>query len=163
MYITLEFLYQNPPLLRLLHPIFSGCSAASCPCAHVKTCHGFGPYTPPGTLKPSIFWMVFWVGWRNQTLGNGNNRFGGEWRWCTRILGLPNRPFGAQKTLKGPRWFRHFRGQIAILHSKKCSLTFLGVILRFIASTFPSAPVSGSSCMLELILSAKIRNGTTLS
>lgn len=41
MYITLEFLYQNPPLLRLLHPIFSGCSAASCRCAHVKTCHGF--------------------------------------------------------------------------------------------------------------------------
>ena len=50
-------------------------------------------------------------------------RFVGEWRWswdCPIVI------IWCPKNLKRPRWFRHFRGQIAILHSKKCSLTFLG-------------------------------------
>ena len=41
------------------------------------------------------------------------------WFSCTRILGLPKRPFGAQKNIKGPRWSKHFRGQIAILYIQK--------------------------------------------
>ena len=33
--------------------------------------------------------------------------------------GIAQSSYGAQKNIKGPRWFKHFRGQIAILYTQK--------------------------------------------
>ena len=143
--LTLEFLYKILPPSSVVSSdflmSFSGCSAASCKCAHGHLPWCWIMCTPPGTFKPSIFWMVVSVGWWSkpwEMVGNHPNSwmFKGcpgqpshPFRWRVKvILGLPHRHHmvRCQKNLKRPRWFRHFRGQIAILHSKKCSLTFLG-------------------------------------
>ena len=33
--------------------------------------------------------------------------------------GIAQSPYGAQKISKGPRWSKHFRGQVAILYTQK--------------------------------------------
>ena len=138
MYMTLEFLYKIL-LLRLFHPVFS-ChfpdAQRQVADALMFTCHGVGSCAH--LLVPSSQAFFEWLfqlddeanlgkwleitlirGWKKRVPRPAQPTF--SWRVKV-ILGLPHR----HHMVPRPRWFRHFRGQIAILYSKKCRLTFLG-------------------------------------